>query len=234
LYITAHGLYEARLNGQPVTDALFTPGWTTYGERLQYQVYDVTALLQDGDNALGVLLGDGWFRGRSGWEGNHNFYGDKLGLLSELHIHYANGEREIIASDDSWRTSAGPIRASDIYDGEAYDARLEQPGWDAPAFDDSPWAKVLPLDAPKATLIGSVAPPVRRQEELSPVSITAQPDGTTIVDFGQLLTGRVRQWLYRPVALPASGSTGWWPGWRLTRPSPATNIRSSAPSPAAE
>ncbi|MBI3957371.1 MAG: glycoside hydrolase family 78 protein [Chloroflexi bacterium] len=192
LYITARGLYEARINGQPITDALFTPGWTSYGKRLQYQVYDVTDLLQEGNNALSVMLGDGWYRGRLGWEGKRNLYGDKLGLLAELHIRYANGETEIVTSDEKWRAAEGAIRAADIYDGESYDARLEQPGWDAPGFDDSGWAGVLPLDAPTDTLIGSVAPPVRRQEEFAPLSITPRPDGTTIVDFGQLLTGWVR------------------------------------------
>lgn len=192
LYITARGLYDARINGQPVTDALLTPGWTTYAKRLQYQVYDVTALVQTGKNALGVALGDGWYRGRLGWEGKRNLYGDRLGLLSELHIDYTNGKAAVISSDRDWRAAEGPIRASDIYDGERYDARLEQPGWDTPGYDDSAWAGVLPLDAALDTLTGSVAPPVRRQEQIAPLAITPRPDGTTIVDFGQLLTGWVR------------------------------------------
>jgi len=192
LYITARGLYDARINGQPVTDALLTPGWTSYGKRLQYQVYDVTPLVQSGINALGVALGDGWYRGRLGWEGKRNLYGDRLGVLADLHIDYTNGTTALISSDSEWRTAYGPILASDIYDGERYDARREQPGWDTPGFDDSGWSGVLSLDAPMDTLIGSVVPPVRRQEQIAPLAITPRPDGTTIVDFGQLLTGWVR------------------------------------------
>ena len=130
LYITAHGLYEAYLNGERVGDEYFTPGWTNYNKRLQYQIYDVTKLLQSGGNAFAVRLGDGWFRGqfdsRDRW---NTLYGNKTALLCQLEISYKNGQTEVITSDKNWKASTGAIVMSGIYDGEVYDARLEKNGW---------------------------------------------------------------------------------------------------------
>ncbi len=94
LYITSHGLYEASINGQRVGDAYFTPGWTSYKTRLQYQVYDVTNSLKQGANAIGVVLGDGWYRGHLAWEDNKNIYGKKVGFLLQLEVTYADGATE--------------------------------------------------------------------------------------------------------------------------------------------
>lgn len=119
LYITSYGLYEAYINGERVGDAYFTPGWTSYHKQLQYQVYDVSSLVKTGNNAIGVLLGDGWFRGNL--MGGRNFWGKDLSLLAQLVIEYTNGEQQLITSDSSWQTSLkGPILLSDIYDGERY------------------------------------------------------------------------------------------------------------------
>ena len=108
------------------------PGWTSYDYRLRYQTFDVTELLAEGRNALGAILGDGWYRGRLGYHGGRrNIYGDRLALLAQLELDYADGTRERVVTDESWRASTGPILASDIYDGETYDARLEQRGWSA-------------------------------------------------------------------------------------------------------
>jgi len=118
-YVTAHGLYEFYVNGQRVGDQLFTPGWTSYNKRLQYQVYDVTQLLKQGDNVVGAVLGDGWYRGRLGWETNWGVWGKKLGLLCQVLIEYKDGDKGIIVSDDAWKGSAdGPIVMNSIYDGE--------------------------------------------------------------------------------------------------------------------
>jgi alpha-L-rhamnosidase len=121
-YVTSLGLYEMELNGKRVRDQVFTPGWTSYNKRLQYQTYDITSLLRSGKNAIGVILGDGWYRGHMTWDMRRNFYGDKLALLLQLHVTYENGSTEIISTDETWKASTGPILSSDIYNGEIYDA----------------------------------------------------------------------------------------------------------------
>src|SRR4051812_22770163 len=126
IYATSFGLYELHLNGQRVGDQFFTPGWTSYHHRLQYQTYDVTNLLRAGDNAIGVLLGDGWYRGQLGFNGRRNVYGKRVGLLLQLEIRYRDGRTERVVSDSQWKTATGPILASDIYGGETYDARQER------------------------------------------------------------------------------------------------------------
>jgi alpha-L-rhamnosidase len=192
LYVTSLGVYEARLNGQRVSDWRFTPGWTSYEHRIQYQTYDVTKMLTTGDNAVGVLLGDGWYRGFLGFQGQRNTYGDRLALLLQLHVTFADGAEEIITSDEAWRAALGPIRASDLYNGEVYDARRERPGWDRAGYPDRDWAGVRTLPAPTAALVAQNGPPVRPIEELSARAITVSPEGETIVDFGQNLVGGVR------------------------------------------
>ncbi len=192
VYVTSLGLYELYLNGQKVGDGVLTPGWTAYDKRLQYQTYDVTDLLRVGENALATLLGDGWYRGWLGFEGNRNTWGDRLALLLQLHVTYADGRTAIIASDDAWRATLGPIRMSDIYNGETYDARLELPGWDLPGYDDRTWQGVRKLDHSKTILIAQNGPFVVRHEELKPIQIIHTPAGETVFDLGQNMVGWVR------------------------------------------
>jgi alpha-L-rhamnosidase len=192
LYITAHGLYEAWLNGQRVGDQVFAPGYTAYDKRLQYQVYDVTSLLQEGENALGAILGDGWYRGRVYISGNRNVYGTRLGLLAVLRIETTGGSPVTIGTDSKWRASYGPIVKSDMRDGEIYDARLEMPGWCGPGFDDSAWSGVRTANHAKNHLVGSMGVPVRRKETFHPKAILRTPKGEMVLDFGQNLAGVVR------------------------------------------
>ncbi|HEY3111405.1 MAG TPA: family 78 glycoside hydrolase catalytic domain, partial [Chloroflexota bacterium] len=193
LYATALGVYELELNGARVGDHVLAPGWTSYHHRLRYQTFDVAALLRPGPNILGAVLGDGWYRGRLGWGGGRrNVYGDRLALLAQLEVVYADGSVDRVVSDDSWRASTGPILASDLYDGERYDARLERPGWSSAGFDAADWSPVRVLDRDLATLVAPSGPPVRRSELVPPVAITTSPSGRTIVDFGQNLVGRLR------------------------------------------
>lgn len=192
LYITSLGLYEVLINGNKAGNQLFTPGWTSYHNRLQYQTYDVTDLLREGENSIGVTLGDGWYRGHIGWSSQRNFYGDKLAMLFQLEITYDNGSKETIISDDSWKASTGPVLASDIYNGEIYDARLEQAGWTLPGFNDKSWEDVILMDHPKDILIAPAGPPVRRIQELPTVRIFKTPRGETVYDFGQNMVGRIR------------------------------------------
>lgn len=110
-YITALGMYEARINGQRISDALLTPGWTAYNKRVQYQTYDVTSMLRSGDNVIGAVLGNGWYRGFIGFPGQNNVYGKGIALLFQLDIEYTDGSRDRIASDDTWKCADGEIRA---------------------------------------------------------------------------------------------------------------------------
>lgn len=189
LYITAHGLYEAHINGQRVGNEYLTPGWTSYGKRLQFQVYDVTALLRNGTNATGVMLGDGWYRGHLAWENNRNIYGKTLALLYQLEVTFGDGSKETVASDDQWKSSTGPIRRAGIYYGEAYDARREKTGWAQPEYKDNDWGGVKIVENSKDNLIASYGPPVLKHETFKPIKIFKTPKGETVVDFGQNLVG---------------------------------------------
>ena len=200
-YITAKGLYETKLNGVRISDTYFAPGWTSYKNHLQYQVYDVTALLRVGSNALGASLGNGWYKGRIGFGNQHNFYGDTRGLLLQLEVEYTDGTRETINTDENWKYTYGPIMASDIYDGEIYDARMEITGWDNIDFkEDSNWKNVNVMNKGTEKLIAMSGPPVRKHEQFKALSIFKTPKGETVVDFGQNLVG----W----VILKAQGPTG--------------------------
>ncbi|HSH78034.1 MAG TPA: family 78 glycoside hydrolase catalytic domain [Herpetosiphonaceae bacterium] len=193
LYVTALGVYEVQLNNVPVGDEVLAPGWTSYQHRLRYQTLDVTDLLREGRNALGAMLGDGWYRGRLGYDGGRrNIYGDRLALLAQLEIRYADGTTDLVVTDETWRAAQGPFLASGIYEGETYDARLEKSGWSMPGYDDRGWGGVQLLDHELATRVAPTGPPVRRTELVAPVAIITSPSGRTIVDFGQNLVGRIR------------------------------------------
>ncbi len=192
LYITALGLYEAELNGQRVGDQVFTPGWTSYDHRLQYQTYDVTSLLQQGANAIGVTLGDGWYRGRLAWGNKRNIYGKNTALLAQLEVLFADGGVQRILTDASWKAATGPILLSDIYDGEVYDARLQKPGWSKAGFDDSQWNKVVVFDHPKNILVAAEGLPVRKIQMLKPVKLLITPAGEKVIDMGQNMVGWIR------------------------------------------
>jgi alpha-L-rhamnosidase len=191
-YITAHGLYEAFINGKRVGDSYFTPGWTSYNKRLQYQVYDVTSLLQQGSNVAGAILGSGWYRGNLAWSGNKNSYGRHLDLLMQLVITYTNGSTEYIVTDESWKSSTGAIRYSEIYHGEINDARLEKTGWQTPAYDDSKWSAVHIQDLPKKHLLATANEPIKKHELFSAQRIFRTPKNELVVDFGQNLVGFVQ------------------------------------------
>src|SRR2546428_2029770 len=191
-YVTSLGLYEMELNGRRVGDQLFRPGWTAYDKRLQYQTYDVTALLVPGANAVGATLGDGWYRGRLAWGNKRNTYGKQLALLAQIVIRYADGHQQVIATGKGWKAATGPIRWSDIYDGESYDARLEQQDWSRPGYADSGWAVVRVLEHSRETLVAPAGPPVRRIQEVKPVKLLVTPSGDTVFDMGQNMVGWVR------------------------------------------
>ena len=191
-YVTAHGLYEAYLNGQRIGDAYLTPGWTSYHHRLQYQTYDVTDQVQAGDNALGAVLGSGWYRGYLGFTDQKNQYGEDIALLLQLDIQYEDGTIESVRTDNSWKSTTGPIRSSEIYHGEYYDARREMTGWTQPNFDDASWKGVTTDDYSKDVLLATYNEPIRKQETFQPQAIFTTPAGELVADFGQNLVGWVQ------------------------------------------
>lgn len=190
-YITAHGLYEAQINGQRVGDAYLTPGWTAYKKRLQYQVYDVTKMLKSSANTIGVTLGSGWYRGYIGFSGQNNFYGKGLALLMQVDVTYTDGSKESIVTDESWKSSTGAILNSELYDGETIDARLEKAGWAAPGYNDAGWANVKVVDIDNSTLVATCNEPVRKHEIFKALRVFKTPAGEQVIDFGQNLVGWV-------------------------------------------
>ena len=192
LYVTAHGLYEAYLNGKRVGDQVFTPGNTDVVNRLQYQVYDVTELLIEGENCMGVILGDGWYRGAINVASLRNAHGEKVALLSQLRITTSDGITHLFVSDENWKTSPGPIVKSDPKKGETYDARLEMNGWNQVGFNETKWQKVNVAEFNYDNLIPSESVPVRKKETFKPKSILKTPAGETVIDFGQNIAGIVQ------------------------------------------
>lgn len=191
VYVTSLGLYQLYLNGQKVGDQLFTPGFTSYNKRVQYQAFDVTAMLQE-NNAIGAMVGDGWYRGYIGWQGDKAYYGDQLGLLVQLQVNYTDGSSQVINTGKDWKVSYGPILESDIYNGEKYDARKEMDGWATYGFDESNWEEVNILNHPKDILVASNGLPVRAIKEIKPVKILTTPKGEKVLDLGQNIVGWVR------------------------------------------
>ena len=191
VYVTSHGLYQLFLNGKKVSADLFTPGWTSYKNRIQYQTYDVTSMLQ-AKNTVGAILGDGWFRGNIGWSSQNGYYGSKLALLAQFQINYTDGTSEVIGTDQSWKVSNGPIVFSDIYNGETYDARKEMSGWSGAGFNDSEWEKATITDQSKKILIAPQGAVVKAIEEIKPIKLITTPTGETVFDMGQNMVGWVR------------------------------------------
>lgn len=191
VYVTSHGLYQLFLNGKKVGTDLFTPGWTSFNKRLQYQTYDVTSMLQ-AKNAFGAIVGDGWYRGTIGWSSQNGYYGSKLALLVQLQVNYTDGTSELVCTNQDWKVGNGAIIASDIYDGETYDARKEMSGWASAGFDDSKWEKATVTDQPKTTLIAPQGVPVRAIQEIKPVKQITTPKGEIVYDMGQNMVGWVR------------------------------------------
>jgi len=191
VYITSLGLYQLFLNGQKVSTDLFTPGWTSYKNRIQYQTYDVTSMIQQ-KNSIGAIVGDGWYRGNIGWGNENGYYGHQLALLAQLQLIYTDGTTETIGTSDSWKVATGPIILSDIYNGETYDARKEMPGWSVSGFNDSNWQKVSVLDQSKKILIAPQGVVVKAIQEIKAVKLITTPKGETVYDMGQNMVGWIK------------------------------------------
>jgi alpha-L-rhamnosidase len=199
LYITARGVYEAHLNGQPVSDHVLAPGWQSYSHRLAYQTFDVTQFLDPNvgaENTIGVILGEGWYSGRLGYRGGiHDIWGDRMGLLIQLEI-----DGKPVKFEEDWTWCYGPILSSGIYDGEVYDASLVDPQWSTSSLSSTEneltgtgsWLPVekLPFDGPLPSTPQS--PPIRRTQEIKPIEVITTPSGQTVLDMGQNMVGWLR------------------------------------------
>ena len=192
LYATWAGINQLHLNGHVVGTSLLAPGWSAYADRLRYETHDVTDLLAAGENVLGAVVADGWWRGYLTWEMLRDVYGDQHGLLAQLEVFYSDGSTETFGTGPNWVTSDGPIGNADLYNGEAFDARLIMDGWGSPGFDDSSWGETEVFSPKVGVLVAPMAPPVRRIMERAVQDVIVTPSGKTILDFGQNLVGWVR------------------------------------------
>jgi len=196
LLLTALGVVEARIDGEPVSDHLLTPGWSAFEERLRFARHDVTALLTRRTPTLGLALGNGWWRGRLGWGEGARPYGEELAGFAELRITYRDGTEQVLVTDESWTAGPGAVTANQLYDGQDVDARRLDPAWagpfDGPAPAAEGWGGVHEVAYDTARLEPYLAPPVRRLAERAPERIWRSPSGKVLVDFGQNLVGWVR------------------------------------------
>lgn len=180
LYATAHGVYEVTLNGQTVGDYRMAPGWTSYHNRLQYQIYDVTEQLAE-ENEIAITVGNGWYKGILGFYCQPNQYGTQAGAFAELHVEYEDGSKDVIATDETWSVKTGEIRYSEIYMGETIDT-------DAPEITEG---NVVVKEFDKAVLTAQENEPVRITEKIVGKELIVTPKGEKLVDFGQIVTGVV-------------------------------------------
>ncbi|HET6938921.1 MAG TPA: family 78 glycoside hydrolase catalytic domain, partial [Nocardioides sp.] len=183
LFATAHGLYEAELNGVRVSDAELTPGYTEYQHHTQVQSYDVTPLLTDGENVLDALLADGWYRGQVGVGRASDQWGTETAFVAQLELEHEDGSTAVVATDESWQWSPSHITVADLIEGQHEDRRLP---------DTHTWRPVAVNDRGHDSLVGSPAPAVRPVQELHPVRVTELRPGVHVVDLGQNLNGHVR------------------------------------------
>ncbi|GLI27009.1 alpha-L-rhamnosidase [Agromyces rhizosphaerae] len=193
LYATALGAYQVAINGTDVDEQVLKPGWTPYRERLIHETTDVTGLLRDGANAIGVRLAGAWATEEYGFRDHaRRVYGEQPAFAALLVVEYDDGsELRVRTGPGAWSSHPSPVTASGIYAGESHDARRELPGWSEPGFDASAWTPAAPgpeLVVPEAR----TSPFVRRIEELPVAEVITTPSGATVLDFGQNLVGRLR------------------------------------------
>ncbi len=193
LTITARGFYEARINGRRVGDELLAPGYTEYDHRISYQTLDVTALLHKGHNAIGALLGYGWYAGHMNLADNRYLYGYFPQLLARLDVEMADGKHVLVGTDARWRTSLqGPVRWSDLLDGECIDYRLNQSGWDKAGFQDAHWKPAWSQPRNAVALGWQRSPPVKVMHVIRPVAVKQVRPGVFVYDMGAEITGWCR------------------------------------------
>jgi alpha-L-rhamnosidase len=191
LFISGLGQYEASMNGNKVGNGFLTPGWTHYDKTVFYNTYDVTGLLRKGKNVIGAMVGNGFYNiNRERYRKLSVVYGEPK-LIVLLRVRLRNGAEKIIVSGKGWKTSTSPIIFTSIYGGEDYDARMEQPGWDKPGFNDGSWREADSVTSPLGWLTAETDYPVAIQDSFAVKSITKLADGSYLYDFGQNASGIV-------------------------------------------
>ncbi|MEG1847746.1 MAG: family 78 glycoside hydrolase catalytic domain [Lachnospiraceae bacterium] len=179
-FTTALGLYHFYINGEKIGEDELTPGFTSYKKRLLYQTYEVTNALQEGNNVIAASLGAGWYKGKMGFLEERNNYGNQTAFLGQIQIEYEDGSTEIISTDESWQGASSPILFAEIYDGEYYDASLEQP---------KEWYPVEVVEYDKSVLHAQAGARVKQHEGIPARRILITPQGDKVIDFGQNLAG---------------------------------------------
>lgn len=200
LYATAAGIYDFYINGEKISDTYFNPGAAAYHIRSVYQTFDVTDLVKEGGNAMGLYLGHGWYDKNTSTDNTGIVWGDHLAFMGKLVVTYENGEQDVVVTDDTWKMyDDGPIRTNSFWQGEVYKADKEVDGWCEYGFADDSWQAVAirrPADMDGNShdfkLVAQFDPPVRAVEVLEPVSVTNPKSGCQVYDFGQELVGVVR------------------------------------------
>ncbi|QEH38718.1 Bacterial alpha-L-rhamnosidase [Aquisphaera giovannonii] len=192
VYTTALGIHDVHLNGARVTDDSFNPGWTDYAKRVYYRAYDVTPRIRQGANAIGAILADGWYSGYVGFGKNRDHYGHLPRIKTQLNLVYEDGTAEVVATGPSWKAATGPLLEADFLQGEAYDARKELPGWDAPGYDDSGWGMVQTGAEVSPVVQAHPGPAVRPFAEIPAATWEEPKPGVYVANLGQNLAGVVR------------------------------------------
>ncbi len=188
---TALGLYNFYINGKKVGTDELTPGWTSYRKHLCYQTYDVTEYLKEGENAMGAMLGAGWYKGKMGFLEVRNNYGTRTAFLAQMVVRYEDGTEEVFVTDKEWTGADSPIVFAEIYDGEIYDASGEIPGWSEAGDVTGNWKPVSCVDFSKEVLAGQGSGKVAEMDEVCAKRIFTTPEGDTVIDFGQNMTGHI-------------------------------------------
>lgn len=188
IYATSRGVYEAYLNGKRIKEERMTPGWTSYHHRLQYQIYDITEMIQQ-ENKVEIMVGNGWYKGIFGFMLTPNIYGDRVGAFVEIHMEYEDGSSEIICTDETWQVQTGEIRYSEIYMGETIDTTVCKESNAENSRIRIGTVSVLDFD--KQTLTAQENEPIRITERIPAKELIVTPKGEKLVDFGQNLTGLV-------------------------------------------
>jgi alpha-L-rhamnosidase len=196
-YVSGLGYYELSINGAKVGDHVLDPGWTAYAGRVLYAAYDVTRAFRQGPNAIGIMLGNGFYNPLPLRMWGHLNLREHLAIgapraLLQVEITYRDGTRQTIATDTTWKTSEGPIRKNSVYLGEEYDAQREQPGWNLPGFADANWKKAVAATPPGGVLTAQFAPPIRATRHFAAQKVTQQKPGVFIFDLGQNFAGWAR------------------------------------------
>ena len=193
-YLAAAGLFELYMNGEKIGNHRLDPLYTRFDRKNFYLTFDVTNQMQEGANAIGVLLGNGWYNHQSiaTWGFHHANWRNRPAFCMDLRVTYEDGTVEVVSTDRDWRTSSGALVFNSIYTAEHYDARLEQKGWNTVNFDDSKWNWAGYRQAPSNQIVSQQVQPIRAVEEILPEKVTQLNDTTYVFDFARNMSGTAR------------------------------------------